>query len=133
MTPEELRSQLLDVNPRVKLRALSYIGQQKLNDPLTNPLLLVLLTSQEVADRDASYSMAEHEPVAYAAAEALIAARVRDAGTLAHLYELQAAGSSLDWSFPQASFDQGCYIGEYGGETVSPAQLAERVLRRLGI
>ncbi|HEX8913401.1 MAG TPA: hypothetical protein VF796_13655 [Humisphaera sp.] len=117
----------LAADPRRQLLAVRTAGRERVDDPAVVAAIARLLGSREVSPRDASWALALHEPIAPAAAETLVALAATDDAVVDAVVGLIAAGSAGNWSFPQASFDQGGYIGEYGGEDVRPAVLACRV------
>ncbi|QEL17288.1 hypothetical protein [Limnoglobus roseus] len=109
-----------------KNRAIREIHRLKVNDDEVTTLLAGLLLSREVSDRDGSVSNAEHQAVAWDAMAALQELNLFN-DTVAHAVFVLLARPSDNWSFPQASFDQGMYIGDYGEEVVWPAVLGCRL------
>lgn len=94
------------------------------------PDLAALLTSEDYVPCTArEYEFSGHALLAQSAASAIEAI-----GVSPEIETLRAllADSRL-FVLPEASYDQGAYIGDYGSETIAPAGLAGRLAEMLGL
>lgn len=131
MADADWAAQLQAADPAAQRRALRALMHECPTDPTLHTLLVALLRSRAVASRDPAWSNALHEPIAELAAEALRVCRVTSDELVDALHAILDAGPPLNWHYPQASFDQGMYIGEYHSDEVKPTELACRLIRQL--
>ncbi|KAI9011692.1 hypothetical protein DFJ74DRAFT_710605 [Hyaloraphidium curvatum] len=126
-------AQLASADPLAKLTGIRLVRWRGVRGQETLAALAALLASRDVAPRDAlSWPLALHEPVAPAACELLTELLAGD-GELADEAVFEAtppllADAGNAWTFEQASFDQGGYIGKYGSDDVRPWGLADRLV-----
>jgi len=94
------------------------------------PDLAALLTSDDYVPCTArAYEFSGHAPLAQSAASVIEAIGVApDVETLRRLL-----ADPRTFLLPDASYDQGAYIGDYSSETIAPAAFAGRLAEMLGL
>lgn len=98
-------------------------------EPLV-PDIAVLLTSQDYVPVSArKYDFSGHAPIAQSARSA-----IESIGVPPDLETLRALlADHRIFELPEASYDQGAYIGDYGTEYVAPAGSAARLCELMGL
>lgn len=124
-----LRAMILTGTPRRKLDAIEAAALLHEEAADLVPLLTGLLTSDEYVPCYAQkYDFSGHAPLAFEAMRAIES--IRFAPEAATLRTLLA--DSRVFALPEASYDQGAYIGDYGQELLAPAGLAARLVPMMG-
>lgn len=128
LTPErieELRVILRDGKRRAKLDAMHEAAIAHASAAPLVPDIAVFMTSEDyVPVEEQDYSFSGHSPLSWAAMGSIESIGVApDLATLRKLLD-----SRTVMILPEASYDQGAYIGDYSSESIAPAALAARLV-----
>lgn len=127
---QALRAALESGTPLQKLDAIEEISRTHKDRAVSLvPQLAALLTSEEYVPCTArEYEFSGHAEIGFEAMSA-----IRQIGTAPDLATMRRL---LDdprvFLLPEASYDQGAYIGDYGGTEAAPAGLAARLVEVMG-
>jgi hypothetical protein len=132
LTPEriaELRAMLLTGRRRQKLDAMEEAAHAHASAAPLVPDIAPFLTSTDyVPVGERAYDFSGHAPLAFQAMSTIESIGVApDVETLRRLL-----GDHQLIVLPEASYDQGAYVGDYSSETLAPAGFAARLVMLMG-
>lgn len=126
---EAMRAELGSGDPYRQLPVLETVWQYREGAAGLVPDIAALLTSEAyVPVNGRKYAFSGHAPIAQHACSAIESIGVApDSETLVPLLEDRRI-----FELPEASYDQGAYIGDYGTDYIAPAAYAARLCELMG-
>lgn len=127
---EAMRAELRSGDPYRQLAVLEVAWQYGPGATPLVPDMAALLTSQDYVPVNArKYDFSGHAPIAQSAMSA-----IESIGVPPNQETLRALlADHRIFELPEASYDQGAYIGDYGTEYIAPAGSAARLCELMGV